>query len=246
METTCRQTSDHELRRFHRIPLGEVQSQPPQRHAAHLTLHLLAATALALGAFAGLAEGQTPAPAVNRPFILPLADGSTAAAVILPADASRSYLIFATSQGNLVWYTLTTKIDPQPPVPPVPPPPVPTTLTIAVVENPATTTWQVRAVLSSPGWRQLATTKHRFLGIIPIDAIDPDTKQPPAPFKPFLDRAKTMTLPAVIIADAAGNELTAGGVPATDADFQAVINRYAAGYRRPQTPCPTGLCPLRP
>ena len=179
---------------------------------------------------AGQAISQTPAPATNVPFVLPLADGSTAQARLLPTHDGEAWLVYATSSGKLgIFYLSPTKPDPgpnPPPPPPPPPPPVPTKLTIAIIENPATTTQEQRQVLADPAWRQAAAGKHTQLGIIPNDVIDKSTGQPPARLVPFLDRAKLHNLPWIIFTNAAGTIVWEGTVPTTAAELAALIAKY--------------------
>jgi hypothetical protein len=173
---------------------------------------------------------QTPAPKTNVAFPIPLADATTAQAIFLPAPSGNAYLVYATSSGKLGSFLLspiTPEPGPLPPVPPVPPvPPAPTTLTIAIIENPAATTLQQRDVLSALEWRKAAAEKHNFLGIIPSDLIEKGTGKPPASLAPFLDRAKLHNLPWCIMSDAAGKILWEGQLPTSPAELNALIKRY--------------------
>jgi hypothetical protein len=65
-------------------------------------------------------------PATRSGFTIPLSDGTTGTAVILPIDATQSWLVYADSTGQLGSYLLTTPTTPEPPSPtPPPPPPTP-------------------------------------------------------------------------------------------------------------------------
>jgi hypothetical protein len=107
-------------------------------------------------------------------------------------------------------------------------PPTPTKLTIAVIENPATTSAADRAVLADPIWRQPAALKNTFLGIIPSDLIDKATGQPPPRLAPFLVRAGLHNLPWIIFANDAGTIIWEGSVPTTAAELAALIAKYGS------------------
>ena len=71
-------------------------------------------------------QAQTPAPALQVQFALPLADKTTAVAILLPAPAQAAWMAYATKEGKIGSYLLTSTLPtPQPEPPPVPPPPVP-------------------------------------------------------------------------------------------------------------------------
>jgi len=173
---------------------------------------------------------QTPAPATQTQFTLPLANKTSAAAVLLPTQAGQAYLVYATPTGKIGLYLLTSTtpdpIPPLPPEPPVPPVPGPQRLTIAIVEDPATTTVEQRQVLADPTWRNLAAEKHDFRGIIPADVIEKGTGKPPASLAPFLDRAKLHALPWCMFTTTAGVILYEGPLPTTAAELIAIIHRY--------------------
>ena len=172
------------------------------------------------------AAAQTPAPAPLTPFSLPLTDGTNANAQVLPIADGRAWLVYATNSGGLGTYYLTPTgpIPPPDPIPPIPPPPQ--RLTIAIVENPATTTQKQRSVLSDSTWRKSASSKHDFLGIIPNDVVDKRTGQPPPRLAPFLDRASKHNLPWIIFTDAKGVIIWEGQVPTTARELIDLIERY--------------------
>lgn len=174
----------------------------------------------------GSAAAQTPAPAPTTQFPLPLADGTSATAQFLPTQNGAGWLVYATSSGKLATYYLTpTQPGPQP-IPPTPVPPTPTKLTIAIVEDPATTSQTQRSVLCEPTWRKLATEKHDFVGIIPNDVIDKRTGQPPPRLAPFLDRAKLHNLPWIMFSDSAGVIVWEGQVPTSALELTKLLQRY--------------------
>ena len=64
---------------------------------------------------------QTPAPGLQTEFALPLADKTTATAVLLPTLDGRAFLVYATKTGTLGLWTMT----PTRPTPPPEPQPQP-------------------------------------------------------------------------------------------------------------------------
>lgn len=170
-----------------------------------------------------LCWGQTPAPAANKEFNLPLADGTTGTALILPTSEGQAYLVYTTPTGKLGSYLMKTGTTPNPVDPPPTPTPTPTRLTIAIVEDPATTTAQQRAILAAPAWRGLANEQHAFLGIIPNDLKEAKTGQPPALLAPFLNRSKGHALPWVMLYDSAGNLFWEGPLPTTAQAMTALL-----------------------
>jgi hypothetical protein len=175
---------------------------------------------------AAQAWSQTPAPALQKSFSLPLTDGTTATAMIMPGPPGQSWLVYAAKDGKLGTYWLT-PTDPGPGPKPVPPvPPIPQRLTIVIVEDPVTTTQAERQILADPTWRTPAAAKHNMLGIIPNDLIDKETGQPPQRLAGFLDRAKLHNLPWIMLTGQAGTILWEGQVPTTAAELIALIKRY--------------------
>ena len=72
------------------------------------------------------ASAQTPAPAIKTQFALPLADKTTAQAVLLPMPTPGAWLVYATPTGKLGLWTMTPTSPtppPNPAPPPTPPPP---------------------------------------------------------------------------------------------------------------------------
>jgi len=174
--------------------------------------------------------GQTPAPAAQTKFQLPLADATTATAVILPTQAGQAWLVYATKSGMIGSYLLT-PTDPTPPPDPLPPPPVPPVpipqkLTIAIVENPATTTVEQRQVLADQAWRNLAADKHTFKGIIPTDVTDKRTGKPPADLVPFLNRAALHNLPWVMFTKPDHTIVWEGQLPTTAQELLNLIHQH--------------------
>lgn len=203
---------------------------PPLTKSLSLSLLVLVSTA-------PTPMTATPAPATQTNFSLPLSDGSTATARLLPTTNGEAWLVYATSSGQLAAYYLTPHQPVPPPTPPTPDPPTPlppppdpqpqpTRLTIAVIENPETTTNAQRAVLTNTTWSTAATAKHTFLGIVPDDVIDKTTGLPPPRLAPFLARAKLHNLPWILFADPNGVIVWEGTVPTTATELTALIAKY--------------------
>jgi len=72
---------------------------------------------------------QTPAPAMQTPFQLPLTDKTTAQAVLLPTLNGQAFLVYATPTGRLGLWTMSQTNPTPPPEPqPIPPPTPPNVL----------------------------------------------------------------------------------------------------------------------
>lgn len=68
---------------------------------------------------------QTPAIAPGTPFTVPLANNTTATAIVLPGPNNQAWLVYATSTGQIGLSTLSiTTVNPPPPTPTPPPSPV--------------------------------------------------------------------------------------------------------------------------
>lgn len=180
---------------------------------------------------------QTPAPKTGTSFLLNLIDGTTATAVFLPMQDGQVALVYATRNGNLGLWTMTPTISPapQPPIPPnpnpvpptpVPPQPITQKLSIGIVEDPRTTTLEQKAVLIDKEWRNLAVTKHEFIGLIPKDIKEKQTGLPPANLLPFLNAAKGHELPYVVFFDKAMSLVYSGPLPDSSAEMTALILKY--------------------
>jgi hypothetical protein len=178
---------------------------------------------LLLAAIFSAAEPQ-PTPAI-RPlvaFAVPLSDGTTATAIVFPTQPGQACLVTVAATGQVATYTIT----PTPPPPNPPTPPTPTKLSIAIVENPATTTPAQAAVLGAKEWRELAASKHQFLGIIPSDIKEATTGKPPAYLQPFLDAAAGNPLPWLLMSDPSGKLLYTGPLPTTAQAMTELLKKY--------------------
>jgi hypothetical protein len=74
---------------------------------------------------AAAAHAQTPAPALQTPFSLPLTDKTTAQAVLLPTLNGQAFLVYATPTGRLGLWTMSPTTPTPPPEPQPQPPPQP-------------------------------------------------------------------------------------------------------------------------
>ena len=91
-----------------------MQRTAPLKKCFLLLPALLTATAWA----------QTPAPGLQTQFNFPLADKTTATAVLLPAPAQAIWMVYATKDGKIGSYLLTSTLPTPPPDPePQPQPP---------------------------------------------------------------------------------------------------------------------------
>lgn len=181
-----------------------------------LTTLLLTATSFA----------QTPAPAPHELFQLPLSDHTTAKAFILPKQNDLAYLVYATSSGNLVCYELspTTPIPFPDPLPP--PPPTPSKLFIAIIEDPSQTTPSQRSILADKKWRQLATEKHAFMGILPTDLYDQEPGTIPSDLVPFLDAGKEHNPPWLLFLSENNQVIFSAPLPESTQALIDTINKY--------------------
>lgn len=94
----------------------------------HFQTSVLSILLSLLLSFPVLSHGQTPAPAVQTQFALPLADKTTATAILLPMPTPGAWLVYATPSGKLGLFQVTpASPDPNPDPTPVPPTPVPPT-----------------------------------------------------------------------------------------------------------------------
>ncbi len=172
------------------------------------------------------AAAAVPTPAPMKPFALPLSDGTTTEAVLLPIDADHMWMVYAQRDGKIGFWRMSRSLDPIPPDPVPPPPPEPTRLTIVIVEDPERSTQVERDILADDEWRGLAMEKHSFLGIIPVDLIDKRTGKPPPLLAPYLNLSKGKELPWMILSDDAGNVIWSGHLPESPEAVTDLIKRY--------------------
>jgi len=164
---------------------------------------------------------QTPAPAPNQPFTLPLANGTTASAVILQGPAETLHLVYATKEGQLVFFTLTSHVNPIPP-----PPPTPTRIKIAIVEDPTRSTPMQRQVMADRKWRDHIPSPHTFHGVIPKNLIDPRTGVAPPEQAPFLKAATATLLPVLVFLDEKNKTVAVHALPDDAETILALIAKY--------------------
>lgn len=170
---------------------------------------------------------QTPAPQQNQIFALPLADGTTANAIILPAANGQAFLVYATKTGQLGFWTMTSGTSPsptpppEPPPPPTPPtPPVPPTpprvvSVITITETtPAGLPSEVSAYLSANSGSYYAFT-------VEMVALD----EPPPNALKWIGKSAGKNYPYTFLADAAGVVLWQGPTPANAAKFLNLLKK---------------------
>ena len=177
---------------------------------------------IASGSTLAVAE-PPPAPAPFQPFNLPLSNKTSASAVILPIDADHTWMVYATRDGQIGFWMMSKQARPIPPGPTPPVPPPLEKLTIAIIEDPSSTSTAQRQVLADLTWRKRAAEQHNFLGLIPSDLRDARTGLPPANLLPFLEHAKLHALPYIIMYDHRGAITWEGPLPATAAKLLDLI-----------------------
>jgi hypothetical protein len=222
---------------------------------------LRAALLLMASTFTGPIQAADDAPLVRRPaplnvtaplpddlaawqqFNLPLTNGTTATAFVLPAASGRDYLVVSKpgSPPRVTVYVLTPHAGPLPPVPPGPDPPVPPgpdppvppvpikqSLAVVVIEETASRpAWLARILASPTFFAYLNEHKHSWR-LLDKDVTDENGRVPPE-LAPWLDLAKGQTLPFVVLATRKANGLEkvyAGPAPQTEAALKALLGKY--------------------
>jgi hypothetical protein len=144
------------------------------------------------------------------PIRIDTPDQEPAALLILskPATVTIAWIELAAADADVAIATINSGTTP-------PPPPTPSVKSAAIVEHPTATPLATRQLLARPEWRTAATAAVDFLGVIPDDVIDRRTGQPPAALVPFLNAAKGLPLPRLIMCDAGGIAIFNAPVPAT-------------------------------
>jgi len=169
---------------------------------------------------------QMPVPQVETLFQLTMSDGTQAQAVFLPTTEGRCYLVLSTVSGKIGLWTMIRTKSPLPPDPDPKPNPIAQKLTIGIVEEPSITTFEQKKVLVDKEWRELATSKHTFVGLIPQKITEGETNEPPAALVPFLNRAKGKPLPWIVLFNDAGKLVWEGELPKTPSEMTSVIKKF--------------------
>jgi len=164
-------------------------------------------------------------PAVNKRFSLPLADGTTAEAVFLPAHDDGLHLVYATRFGKLVILHVTEKDATVPPDPPDPPVPV-VSLNVGVVHAPTKSTVIHRQVMADPAWRAGLHQPHKFCGIIPFDYVDPNTMTTPDAQAVFIKAAGETPLPCLVLLNENFKKVFVCPLPASAAEILKLVEKY--------------------
>jgi hypothetical protein len=178
------------------------------------------------------ADEPTPAPAPGVAFALPLSDGSQTTAKILPGPDAKHWLVYATKSGQLVVWTVA-PTDPGPIPPPPPPPPIDTRLKIAIVEQPTASTPQQRGIMADKAWRTAIPPPHLFIGVLPLNIINPDTGKPPEQIAPFLRAAEGRPLPLVVLLDEFNTVYSVVPLPDSAAGILSLIPKPKARAHAP-------------
>ncbi len=153
---------------------------------------------------------QTPAPATETPFQLPLADKTTAQAVFLPTADGQAYLVYATKTGQIVFYHLTPASPNPTPIPP--PDPIPPATTVSVI----TITETDAAALPSCVQTHLDLTGGNYHAF--TVAMVSETS-PPANALQWIGRSAGKAYPYSFITSTTGDILWQGATPADAATF---------------------------
>jgi hypothetical protein len=194
---------------------------------------------LLFGFPANAALSQTVAPAAKTFFQIPLADKTIADAVIWPTPDGQTLLLYSTPTGKIFVYQLTSlgpqpeptpptppTPNPTPPTPPNPPEPIPQKLTIAVVEDPRTTTQAQKQLLVDCKWRCLAVANHNFVGIVPYNIIDKRTGKTPANLQSIIQASQGQILPCFEIFDSNMGLLYSAHLPNSADQIATIIHKY--------------------
>jgi hypothetical protein len=184
---------------------------------------------------------QTPAPALQTQFTLPLADKTTAKAVFLPTADSKVWLVYATPTGQIGLWTMQSATGPSPtpppdpPVPPVPPvPPKPTSVSVITITE--TDQAPCPALVAD----YLSSTRSTYYAFTIAMVAE---KNPPANSLTWIGRTAGKSYPYSFVATLEGKTLWEGPTPKKDSDFIAVIQKTITPTSV-KTRCPGTFCPV--
>jgi hypothetical protein len=186
--------------------------------------------------------GQTQAPALETQFTLPLADKTTAQAVLLPTADGKVWLVYSTSTGQIGLWTMTPATSPSPPIPPTPPtppippePPKPVSVSVITVTetDPAPCPAQVADFLSA--------NKSTYFAFTVAMVAD---KNPPANSLTWIGRTAGKSYPYSFVASHEGKTLWEGPTPTAAANFIMVIQSQMKTLARISS-CSKGSCPTK-
>lgn len=187
----------------------------------------------------------TPAPLPASNFSIPLADGQTATAAILPTRDGQAFFVYSTPTGQLGSYLMTPTTSPAPqpnpqPQPQPTPPPTPTATALLFV----TVTESTPAAIGPELQQWLDANKSKAICLTVAQVAKPDT--PPEALS-WIGATAGHPYPYAFIADQTGRTLWHGQPPADAAAMIALLaSHLAPAATRTPTPlpfCPT--CPLR-
>ena len=197
---------------------------------------------LSLLLFAILAHplrSQPPTFATGTSFNIPMSDGTTRQAIILPGPGASAWLVTSSPTTPLGFWTITPTTGPTPTPPldppkPTPPPDPPKPAVAAVVtiseKTPAPIGTAVAAELS-----RLSAAYHAFT----IAMVAQPT--PPENALTWIGRSAGKPYPYTFIASADGRVLWEGPTPGTSDNFLSIL-RQLAPKQKPTSDCPTGNC----
>lgn len=200
-----------------------------------MTLHLsrllptLAAVAI-LTTSATPHTGDDPIPVASVPFAIPLSDGTTTSAVILPAPENSAYLVFATAPNRLQVWRLTPPTDPV--TPPDPAPAAPRLIVTVTETIPAEIPTAIAAYIASTG------SQYRAFTVAMVAQRDP-----PQSSLSWIGKTAGKKYPYTFVATDAGRILWRGSTPTTDAEWQEALTK--AQPSRNSVP-QLDTCPCRP
>ncbi len=177
-------------------------------------------------------DQPTPGPQINTRFTLPLADQTTAEAVILPTTDGAAVMVYATKSGRIAFWQMTTTDRPLPPDPKPTPPPPARPLSIITI-TPA-----VAATLPTETASQLAAIGGSYYAYTVAMVA---TENPPPNSLSWIGRTAGKTLPYTFLATADGVTVWEGPTPANATAFIDLLNRFTKPAARP-APCAGGRC----
>lgn len=187
---------------------------------------------------------QTPAPATQTPFAMPLANNSTANAAFLPTQSGNGYLVYATPTGKIGFYQLTTTTPnptppptptpPTPPEPPAPPtPPKPTTITMIAVGD---------AELPPVNSKLAAYLQQHGDTIATYSVAMVSDPTPPKNALHWIGLSAGKAYPYTFLLNPDQSILWQGNLPDDTNQAIALINAQT-GRKKPACNCPNGICP---
>jgi hypothetical protein len=173
-------------------------------------------------------------------FALPLADKTSAQAVLLPTVNEKVWLVYSTPTGQIGLWTMTHETSPtptppiDPPSPPDPPvPPKPSSVSVITVSE---STAVALPIAVAEFLDASKSTYHAF-----TIAMVSDSNPPPNALL-WIGRTAGKTYPYSFVADQNGNILWEGKTPITSTSFLDLLEKFLTPKSKPRT-CASGTCP---